>query len=335
VVSDKCEPVAVRQIPPDVRQRRVDATPRWHPEKIAPKAADESVLIIGAGPAGLEAARALGQRGYRVTLADRRAEVGGRLVLERRLPGLGEWGRVVDYRSYQVSQMANVEVYPGSDMDAAQVAEFGADHVVLATGATWRLDGTGRENPTGIDLGDVAVMAPEVVMAGEVPEGPVVIFDDDHFYLGGALAEKLRAAGVEVTLVTPAALVSAWTENTMEQHAIQAKLMQMGVGIVASTNIANAKAGEVVLECGFTGVTRSLPCGVLVPVTMRMPEDGLFHDLVAADLPSVTRIGDCLAPSTIAAAVYAGHRYARELGEAKTDALPFRREMVALAERGG
>jgi dimethylamine/trimethylamine dehydrogenase len=307
----------------------------WHPEKIAPKAADESVLIIGAGPAGLEAARALGQRGYRVTLADRRAEVGGRLVLERRLPGLGEWGRVVDYRSYQVSQMANVAVYPGSDMDAAQVAAFGADHVVLATGATWRLDGTGRENPTGIDLGDVAVMAPEVVMAGEVPEGPAVIFDDDHFYLGGALAEKMRAAGVEVTLVTPAALVSAWTENTMEQHAIQAKLMQMGVGIVASTNIASAKAGEVVVECGFTGVTRALPCSVLVPVTMRMPEDGLYHDLVAAGLPSVTRIGDCLAPSTIAAAVYAGHRYARELGEAKTDALPFRREMVALAKPGG
>ena len=64
----------------------------WHPERIATRTNDDSVLIVGAGPAGLEAARALGQRGYRVTLADKASEAGGRLVQERRLPGLAEWG---------------------------------------------------------------------------------------------------------------------------------------------------------------------------------------------------------------------------------------------------
>jgi dimethylamine/trimethylamine dehydrogenase len=268
-----------------------------------------------------------------VTLADKSSALGGRLIRERALPGLAEWGRVVDYRSYQISQMANVAVYLESAMDAGQVAEFEADHVILATGAHWRLDGRGRENQTGIDMGDVTVLSPEAVMDGASPDGPVIVFDDDHFYLGGALAEKLRAAGCEVTLVTPDTCASSWTENTLEQHRIQARLMEMGVTIAANTNIARARAGEVTLECTYTGATRALPCAALVPVTMRMPDDTLYHDLHARNLPSLIRIGDCLAPSTIAAAVYAGHLCARDLGAPKSDETPFRRELVALASR--
>jgi len=305
----------------------------WHPERIAQKTADETVLIIGAGPAGMEAARALGQRGYGVTLADKGSELGGRLVAERRLPGLNEWGRVIDYRAYQISQMANVNTYLESAMDAQGVADFRADHVVLATGAQWRLDGKGRTNPTGINMAAAAILTPEAVMAGTVPEGPVVIFDDDHFYLGGALAEKLRAAGADVTLVTPEPVVSAWTANTLEQHRIQARLMEIGVKIEANSNLASLTPGEATLECTYTGATRTLPCAHIVPVTMRMPDDVLYHTLAEARLRSLTRIGDALAPSTIAAAVYSGHRYARELGTPKSDETPFRRELVALADR--
>ncbi len=305
----------------------------WHPERIAPKAADDSVLIIGAGPAGMEAARALGLRGYRVTLADRSDEFGGRMKAERRLPGLAEWGRVIDYREYQISQMVNVDAYLESEMTADTVPDFDADHVVIATGATWRLDGTGRANPTGIDgaAGDM-ILSPEAVMAGTVPDGPVVIFDDDYYYLGGALAEKLRLAGAEVTLVTPAAVVSEWTHNTLEQHIIQAKLMEMGVTIVLSHNIAQISPGEVTLECGYTGATRALPCTAVVPLTMRLPDDALYTALADQGLPSLTRIGDALAPSTIAAAVYSGHRYAQELGTEIGDRAPFRRELINLSD---
>ena len=305
----------------------------WNPEEIAPKHADQTVLIVGAGPAGLEAARALGARGYDVTLADRGAELGGRMVMERRLPGLQEWGRVVDYREYQISQMANVSVYLNSDLSADQVLEFDADHVVLATGAQWRLDGRGRENQRGISIDGAHILSPEAVMAGEMPNGPIVIFDDDHYYLGGALAEKLRTAGAEVTLVTPAAAVSAWTDNTLEQHRIQSKLMEMGVSIEMNTNVVAVGASEITLECGYTGAARNLPCSAFVPVTMRMPDDTLYNALSAKNVPSLTRIGDGLAPSTIAAAVYSGHRFARELGQPKSDDTPFRRELVALAEK--
>ena len=116
----------------------------WHPENIAERHREERILVVGAGPAGLEAARALGQRGYEVALAEASTEVGGRVRLEAALPGLSQWGRVRDYREYQIRQMNNVEIYPDNKLSADDILDFGADRVALATGAYWRRDGKGR-----------------------------------------------------------------------------------------------------------------------------------------------------------------------------------------------
>ncbi|KZY29710.1 NADH:flavin oxidoreductase, partial [Roseovarius sp. HI0049] len=200
----------------------------WHPDRIAPKRSNDSVLIIGAGPAGLEAARALGERGHEVTLADARSEAGGRLVGERRLPGLTEWGRVVDYRTYQISQMANVNLYLESELTAETATEFGADRIVLATGSRWTADGIGRTNPRGIAIEEGAItLTPNDIMDGSEPTGPVVIYDDDNFYMGGLMAEKLRADGHDVTFVTAAPEVAGWSHNTLEQHVVQKRLLEM------------------------------------------------------------------------------------------------------------
>jgi len=93
------------------------------------------------------------------------------------------------------------------------------------------------------------------------------------------------------------------------------------------------------IECVFTRKVQNLPCASLVMVTSRLPNDQLYEDLTSlpeelqiAGIESVTRIGDCLAPGTIAAAVYSGHRFARELDERPTDGVPFRRELVQLAD---
>ncbi|MEO0752688.1 MAG: FAD-dependent oxidoreductase [Pseudomonadota bacterium] len=304
----------------------------WHPERIAPARSRNSVLIIGAGPAGLEAARALGQRGHAVTLADKRDEAGGRLIGERRLPGLNEWGRAVDYRIYQISQMPNVDLFLNSDLDAAAVQEFGADHILLATGATWSLDGVGRQNPTGITIEEGANLLPvEDVMAGVVPNGPVIVFDDDHFYLGGAIAEKLLKAGCEVHFVTPATEVSSWTHNTLEQHVIQKSLMEAGATLHLTQNIKTLSPGEALLECIYTGRETRLKGAASVLITMRRPNDALYQALKAANTPNLARIGDALGPSTIAAAIYSGHRAARELGEPQSATVPFDRELSELS----
>ncbi len=312
----------------------------WHPEIIAPKASDDAVLIVGAGPAGLECARALGQRGYQVHLAEATTELGGRVTAESRLPGLAEWARVRDHRTGQLDRMANVSVYRDSRLTAAQVREFGAAHVVIATGATWRRDGFGRSSFAPIPgAGLPQVFTPDDIFTGRDVTGPVLVFDDDPYYLGAVLAAELRRRGLEITLATPSGVVSEWTIGSLEQPFIQAELIEAGVEIVASHRLAEIRVSEVELACAFSDRRRTLPSLSVLLVTLRVPTDGLYHELTAdaaalqaAGIRTVSRVGDCLVPGTIAAAVHDGHRYARELGEPPAE-VPFRRERIALTSR--
>ena len=138
------------------------------------------------------------------------------------------------------------------------------------------------------------------------------------------LHEKLRGEGLEVTLVTPANEVSTWTNNTAEQNIIQERILKAGIRLKTGTELSEIQSGGVLAECVYTGRTEEIPASTVVLVTSRVPQDDLFHSL--RDDIDIERIGDCLAPGTIATAVYSGHRYAREMDEDVPDGLPFLRE---------
>ena len=164
----------------------------WHPERIAPAGSDASVLIVGAGPAGLECALALGRRGYEVTVAEAADEIGGRLRFETRLPGLAGWGRVLDWRRGQLERLANVNLYRGNRLSADEILELGNTHVVIATGSRWaRLLYSPLETARRDASRAPTSSRPDDIAAGAKLEGPVVVYDFDNYYMGSVLAEHL------------------------------------------------------------------------------------------------------------------------------------------------
>jgi dimethylamine/trimethylamine dehydrogenase len=311
----------------------------WHPELIRPKESDSRVLVVGAGPSGLEAARALGVRGYDVALVEARRDLGGRVHLESQLPGLSAWGRVKEYREAALAELPNVEIFRESPMTSDDIVEFGFQHVLVATGATWRTDGVARFHTTPMPLADGAeVLGPDELLAGRLPEGKrVVVWDDDHYYLGGVVAELLAQRGYDVSIVTTGSQVSSWTVNTFEVNRIQRRLIENGVTRITDHAVTRVGIGGVEVRDVYADRAREIECDAVVMVTARLPREELYLELAtrrdAGELASVRGIGDAWAPGTIAAAVWSGRRAAEEFDAVlpPNDDVPFRREVTQLA----
>ena len=315
---------------------------RWHPEKIAPKGKESAALVVGSGPAGLECALQLSNRGYDVTLAEAASEFGGRALRESRLTGLSAWKRVADNRLWQLQQRANVQMFTDSPMSAAEVAGLEVPNIFIATGSSWLRDGSGRSSHAPLPIDGLPVFTPDDIMADSLPpaDGPVLLYDDDQAYIGGVLAHHLAAAGRKVILATPGAVVSAFTELTLEQARVQTSLIEAGVEIVPLHLLQSAGANGATLACAYTGRTRTMACASLLMVTARQRETALYDALKAGHADRFTTLellGDAAAPGLIADAVFAGHLAARnfERDPAATDADWFRRELISLNDLGG
>lgn len=310
----------------------------WHPEVIAKKGSEDDVLVIGGGPAGLECAMQLAKRGYQVTLAEAGSGLGGRVMRESALSGLAAWQRVADNRIYDLQQRANVSLFLESNLTAADVIELGIPNVFVATGATWRADGVGRSSPTPMDIhADANVLTPNDVMSGTLPpKGRVLVYDDDQIYLAGVLAQDLAQKGHDVTFVTPASIVSPWTEMTLEQARIQRSLIELGVDIQTGQRLTRIAADHCEAACVYSDRNTQLPSDSVLLVTERQRTTGVYDQLRGdpqAGLTTLELIGDAASPGLIADAVYAGHMAARNF-EADPDLIArqdYARELIDLS----
>jgi dimethylamine/trimethylamine dehydrogenase len=231
--------------------------------------------------------------------------------------------------------MKNVAAYPSSPMTAEEILETGAQNIILATGATWRRDGMGRRlrNPIrGYDLKNV--FSPDDLMVGKLVSGNVVIYDDDHYYMGGVLAELLAEQGCQVTLVTPAPIISYWSQFTLEQERIQHKLMKLGVKLYPQHVLSEIENDCVRLINTISGDEIELQCDGVVLVSDRISNDSLYYELKPAleegRIKSLRVIGDAEAPNIIAQAVFSGHLAAREFDEERVEGTPFKVERMTI-----
>lgn len=317
----------------------------WHPERFEPLTRPEvSVLVVGAGPAGMEAAIGLAKRGAdMVHLVDAAEHLGGHLRPVVGLSGLRQWGRFIDHRMIQIDKLPNLQFIPSTRLDAGDVRDYGASHVVVATGARWL--GTGLTPGTharleGVVEGADWVFTPEqLLVEGRRPAGGrhVTVYDAEGYYMGAALAQLLADEGYEVAVVTPYAQVAAEGDLTLEGSAIRASLHGSGVVMYRDVSLTAAQHGRVV-GMGEFQEPFSLNTDALVLVTTRVAVDDLYQELISdrealaeAGIQAVHCIGDALSPRPMAEAVFDGHRLAREFESPDPAiALPYKREPLRL-----
>ena len=298
----------------------------WHPEKFTQASnSDNDVLVVGAGPAGMECAMVLGKRGMRrVHLVDAGPDIGGHMRWVPQLPGLGEWGRVVNYRRIQLDKLKNVEVITGTELAAKDVLEYGAEIVVAATGSSWATDGMSgitNEPIPGADASLPHVATPEQVMLGDKEIGQrVLVYDCEMYYTGIGMAEKLVREGKDVTYVTPFEAMAPYTVYTLEFPRLNRHLRQLGIDVVVEHVVTAIEPGKAELAEVWTEEEHAVEVDTVVLVTQRVSDDALYRELsgdpdalAAAGIDGLYQIGDCVLPSLIAEAVFSGHRLAREI----------------------
>jgi dimethylamine/trimethylamine dehydrogenase len=316
----------------------------WHPERFEPAVnADNDVLVVGTGPAGMECAIVLGKRGFRrVHLVDAASEIGGVMRWVPRLPGLGEWARFLNWRAVQLDKLANVEVITGTELSAQGVREYGAEIVVVATGARWAEDGLNAVTHAPIPGADASlphVLTPEQIMLeGKLPPGKrVVVYDGEGYFTAAGLAEKLAGEGFDVELATCLELVSPVSDETLEGPMLRQHLHDVGVRQRTGFLAAELDAGGIRGTDEF-GEPAEIEADAVVLVTQRLSNEALYLELAAdpealaaEGIAALYRIGDCVAPRIIAEASFDGHRLAREIdSDDPATPLPYRRERIVL-----
>jgi dimethylamine/trimethylamine dehydrogenase len=335
----------------------------WHPENFSKaKNADKGVLVIGAGPAGMECAMVLGKRQMSaVHLVEADSDIGGCVNWISQLGhsdgkenlhrgtarGLGEWKRIVNYRQIQLYKLKNVEVHLNSRLSAQDVLEYGAEIVVIATGCHFATDGLNPATHAPIPGADTSLdwqLTPEQVVAGEKKIGQrVLVLENEAYYMGASIAQKLAGEGKDVTLVTQAADVADYMHYTLEAPMLHRDLHRLGVDIRTYTMVDSIEPGACTLYNVWDDRHKDkVEVDTVVLCTQRLSNDELYREL-KADPAAMERegiealyvIGDASAPRMIVDSVFDGHRLAREIdSDNPAMPLPFIRERRLWGESG-
>ena len=278
-------------------------------------AADDprDVLVVGAGPAGLEAARVAGERGHRVEIVEALPMIGGQFRLAGMQPRRAQILDLMDWYERQFTKLG-VTLRLNTFLDAEEIAAHPAQVVILATGSLPDEDGVQRWQPQharlpGIDLG--GVWSPEAVLRREARLGDaVVVYDEGSNWRGVGTAWALAEQGKQVVIVTPEAFVGKEIARTAADGAARRRMAQLGVRFVTESCLSRWHGNGVTVKNLLTGAEEVVACSALVMATTNRAFDP-WPEAFAGK--ATHRIGDCTAPRLAAYAFYEGRKLAREI----------------------
>jgi 2,4-dienoyl-CoA reductase (NADPH2) len=263
--------------------------------------ARQRVMVIGAGPAGLQAAIAAASRGHTVTVHERAEAAGGQVRLAATVPSRAEFGDLIRNQLAECARLGVTITY-GSDVDMAAVRAAAPDAVIVATGAV-------AERPywAPADAGQV-VDVRQVLDGSAAPAGRVLIVDEIGFHHATSVAELLADRDAQVEVVTPGMVVGQDLGITLDMENWCVRAAAKGIVQTTDCLVTAIAPGAVTLMHHPTGQTRQVAADWVVCAVPGAPAEQLYLDLKALGRPPVCRIGDCVAPRRAHAAVIEGQR---------------------------
>ncbi len=269
-----------------------------------------SLLVIGAGVAGLECARVAALAGHRVRVVDRAASAGGMLRVAAAGAGRARLGRLADWLERECATLG-VAVECGVTVGPAEIAEH-AGPTVLCTGSR------PGPRPYAVDRDAMALDAVALLSGAAVPDGAVAVWDPIGGPIAVSVAERLAAEGRSVVLVTPDILVGTLLSRSGDLAPANVRLQQAGVTLERRADLLSVTAEGIEVRDRFSAVTRTIPTAAVVDCGARLPDDELWRR-TGERLP---RAGDAVAPRTAYEAVLEGRRVAQSLAAIDVGGVP-------------
>ncbi len=287
----------------------------WGGDRFTRAEATKKVLVIGAGPAGMEAARVAAERGHAVTLAEALGDLGGQFRLAGLAPRRGQITELIGWYLRQFERLG-VDVQYFTPMDATDILEFGADKVVLATGSYPDEQARQRWLPEadalpGLENGKV--FACEEVFREQAELGEtVIVLDEGGNWRGTGTAWHLAEKGHQVTLVTPDPMIGKELVRTMSDIKIRANLARLGVKFVLESVIARWHGDRAEIRSLLDGSVSEVAASAIVTATTNRVDNSIELELAERGIDFHV-IGDAAAPRQAPYAFHDGRKIGMKL----------------------
>ena len=278
---------------------------QWGDNKLLPTETPKHVLVVGGGPAGMEAARVAAQRGHKVTLTEAMPDLGGALDIASRAPTRQQFKDFLVWLQDEI-YAAQVDVQLSTYVTDTDLESYNPDHVVLATGAEPRMDGLQMSHPgepiEGIDLDHVRSSNELFHDAADVQATHALVIDDVGHYEGLAAAEHLANAGVKVTIVTRLPTLAPDVRSALMVDPALERLGQRDFSYHVGTRVLKTDGQSAILQPVTGGESWSINADLVVFISLNRPRTELTEALESREIP-YTLVGDANTPRFLVRAI--------------------------------